>query len=95
MRQEGRSLCRRRPARARGRSVRYWPTWTRSRWEEDREAFEESLRAATLTVPAEATTLAVSLDGVMAPMKDGQRQAKRAAAQARAERPKGRPATGR
>ena len=37
-----------------------------SRWEEQREAFEEALRGQD-SVPAEATTLAVSLDGVMAP----------------------------
>ena len=65
------------------------PKQLSSRWEEDREAFEESLRADTLTVPAEATALAVSLDGVMAPMKDGQRHAKRAAAQAAGRATKG------
>ena len=65
------------------------PKQLSSRWEEDREAFEESLRADTLTVPAEATALTVSLDGVMAPMKDGQRQAKRAAAQAAGRATKG------
>ncbi|MDE0003097.1 MAG: hypothetical protein OXQ29_10420 [Rhodospirillaceae bacterium] len=57
------------------------PKHLSSRWEQEREGFEEALRAATQEVPAGAATLAVSLDGVMAPMKDGDRQAKRAAAQ--------------
>ncbi len=65
------------------------PKHLSSRWEEHREAFEEALRADAVTVPAEARTLAVSLDGVMAPMKDGQRQAKRAAAQAAGRATKG------
>jgi len=38
------------------------------RWEERREEFEAHLRA-TLVIPVEATTVAVSLDGVMAPME--------------------------
>ena len=59
-----------------------------SRWEEQREAFEEALRGQD-SVPAEATTLAVSLDGVMAPMKDGKRQAKRAATRAAGRPTKG------
>ena len=65
------------------------PKHLSSRWEEDREAFEEAVRAATVSVPAEARTVAVSLDGVMAPMKDGDRQAKRAAAQAAGRATKG------
>lgn len=47
-------------------------------WEAHREAFEAQLRAA-LQVPASAATVAVSLDGVMAPMKDASRSAKREA----------------
>ena len=43
------------------------PKQLSSRWEEQREVFEEALRAQDC-VPAEATTLAVSLDGVMVPM---------------------------
>ncbi len=39
------------------------------RWECDREAFEETLRDAT-EVPEGTVTVAVSLDGVLAPMKD-------------------------
>ena len=65
------------------------PTHLSSRWEEHREAFEQTVRADTLAVPAEATALAVSLDGVMAPMKDGDRHAKRAAAQAAGRATKG------
>jgi hypothetical protein len=48
------------------------------RWEEKREGFEAALRAPIARVPSEALTLAVSLDGVMVPMKDGQRDEKRA-----------------
>jgi hypothetical protein len=40
-----------------------------ARWEGDREAFEETLRDAT-EIPEGTATVAVSLDGVMAPMKD-------------------------
>ena len=65
------------------------PKQLSSRWEEDREAFEESLRAECCTVPVEATTMAVSLDGVMAPMQDGARAQKRSAAQAEGRATKG------
>lgn len=44
-------------------------------WEKHREIFESALRVQE-TVPAEATVVAVSLDGVMVPDKDGQREAK-------------------
>ena len=49
---------------------------------------QEALRAQE-SVPADATTLAVSLDGLMAPMKDGARQAKRAATSAAGRPTKG------
>jgi hypothetical protein len=39
------------------------------RWESDRDAFEEKLREA-LEIPERTVTVAVSLDGVLAPMKD-------------------------
>jgi len=39
-----------------------------ARWESDREAFEEQLRAA-IEIPEGTTTVAVSVDGVLAPMK--------------------------
>ena len=64
------------------------PKQLSGRWEEQREAFEEALRASS-EVPAAAATLAVSLDGVMAPMRDGQRQAKRAQARAAGRATKG------
>lgn len=44
-------------------------------WERNREQWEAALRAQE-TVPAEATVMAVSLDGVMVPNKDAQREAK-------------------
>lgn len=44
-------------------------------WEKQRELFEASLRVQE-TVPAEATVVAVSLDGVLVPDKEGQRAAK-------------------
>lgn len=47
-------------------------------WEAHREAFETQLREG-LQVPAAAATVAVSLDGVMTPMKDASRSAKRQA----------------
>lgn len=47
-------------------------------WEAHREAFEAQLRAG-LEVPSTAVTVAVSLDGVMTPMKDASRSAKREA----------------
>jgi hypothetical protein len=58
------------------------------RWEESREAFEQALRAA-VEVPKEAVTVGVSLDGVMAPMKDGGRQTKRAAAKEQGKQTRG------
>lgn len=57
------------------------PKQLSERWEEEREKFEEALRKSDL-VPPEATTAAVSLDGVMVPMKDGERTQKRAEAKA-------------
>ncbi len=44
-------------------------------WEKQRELFESALRVEE-AVPAEATVVAVSLDGVMVPDKAGQREAK-------------------
>jgi hypothetical protein len=57
------------------------PKQLSARWEEQREQFEEALRKGDL-VPTEATTIAVSLDGVMVPMKDGEGSKKRAEAKA-------------
>lgn len=46
------------------------------KWEAKREAFESELRSQE-TIPAEATTVIVSLDAVKVPMKDGGRKEKR------------------
>jgi hypothetical protein len=48
-------------------------------WEADREQFEETLRSS-LQIPEEATTVVVSLDGVLAPFEDAQPVEKRARA---------------
>ena len=50
-------------------------------WETERTRFEAMLRAQE-TVPLEAVTVALSLDGVMVPMKDGGRARKRDEAKA-------------
>ncbi|MGH7383436.1 MAG: hypothetical protein ACREKR_14625, partial [Candidatus Methylomirabilales bacterium] len=50
-------------------------------WEGERMRFEAMLRAQE-TVPSEAVAVAVSLDGVMVPMKDGGRAQKRDEAKA-------------
>lgn len=57
-------------------------------WEAQRPQFEASLRQQE-TIPHEAVSMAVSLDGVMAPMKDGQRHDKRHAARAQGKSPSG------
>lgn len=46
------------------------------RWEDERQRFESALREPEL-VPAEAVSVAVSLDGVLVPMKDGEAAQKR------------------
>ena len=43
-----------------------------AQWEGRREAFEAALRGRS-EVPEEAVTVAVSIDGVMVPMKDAKR----------------------
>lgn len=58
------------------------------RWEQERSSFEEALRKGDL-VPQKATTVAVSLDGVMVPMKDGQGPQKRVEAVAAGKLPSG------
>ncbi len=57
-------------------------------WEAHRPRFEATLRQQEAIPPA-AVALAVSLDGVMAPMKDGQRHAKRTQARAQGKSPSG------
>lgn len=64
------------------------PKQLSSRWEEERERFEEELRMAEV-VPDRAATVAVSLDGVMAPMKDGEGPEKRAEAAAQGQQTSG------
>jgi hypothetical protein len=58
------------------------------RWEAERERFEAALREG-FSVPEAAVTMGVSLDGVMVPMKDGERQAKRSEARAAGRSTKG------
>ena len=57
-------------------------------WEAHRPQLEATLRHQE-ELPPEAVTMAVSLDGVMAPMKDGQRHAKRLQARAVGKAPRG------
>jgi hypothetical protein len=57
-------------------------------WEAQRAQCEATLRHQE-AIPPEAATLAVSLDGVMTPMKDGERHAKRAQAVAQGKSPSG------
>ncbi len=57
-------------------------------WEAQREAWEAALRVRE-TVPAEATVLALSLDGVMAPMKEAGRAEKRSQPDKQASGPAG------
>ena len=64
------------------------PKGLSARWEANREAFESTLREATV-VPDEAVTVAVSLDGVMVPMKDAQRAKTRERSRAAGRRTKG------
>lgn len=58
------------------------------RWEAGRIEFEEEVRQGE-EVPAAARAVMVSLDGVLLPMKGGQRAGKRAAARASGKRTKG------
>lgn len=51
------------------------------RWNDDRKGFEKALREG-MTIPEEAVTVMASLDGVLAPMKDGEAVDKRAEAAA-------------
>lgn len=57
------------------------PKQLSERWEGDRVRFEEQLRVQE-EVPAEAVSMAVSLDGVLVPMKGTQRKQTREQAQA-------------
>jgi hypothetical protein len=57
-------------------------------WEAQRPQLEATLRHQE-AIPPEAVAMAVSLDGVMAPMQDGQRHAKRTQARAQGKAPSG------
>ena len=58
------------------------------KWKDDRKEFEETLRQA-MVIPDEAVTVMASLDGVLAPMKDGEAVQKRAETAARGQIAKG------
>jgi hypothetical protein len=55
------------------------PKQLHDRWEGDREAFEAELRTVT-EIPEDTKSIALSIDGVLAPMKDGGAVKKRARA---------------
>ena len=59
-----------------------------SRWEDQRVSFDATLRDQE-SVPTEAVAIGVSLDGVMVPMRDGDRQGKRERAKAQGKSPSG------
>jgi hypothetical protein len=65
-----------------------WPKALSAPWEVHRPRFEATLRHQD-EIPSAAVAMAVSLDGVLAPMKDGQRQAKRTQARAQGKAPSG------
>jgi hypothetical protein len=65
-----------------------WPTALHGHWEAQRPRCAATLRHQE-DIPPEAVAMAVSLDGVMAPMQDGQRQAKRTQARAQGKSPSG------
>lgn len=58
-------------------SLERLPKAVQVHWEADRAQFEAQLRSQW-EIPEQAVTVAVSLDGVMVPMRDGKRQEKRA-----------------
>jgi hypothetical protein len=64
------------------------PKLLSERWNDDRKSFEATLREA-MTVPDEAVTVMASLDGVLAPMKDGDAAGKRTKTAARGQIAKG------
>ena len=64
------------------------PKRVSGRWEAEREHFEAALREKGEISP-EAVTVGVSLDGVMVPMKDGERKKKREEAAAEGKHTRG------
>src|SRR3989449_11656059 len=67
-----------------------WPQALSVHWETHRLHVAATLRHQE-PIPGEAVTMAVSRDGVMAPMKDGERHAKRTPAVAAGKTPPGPP----
>lgn len=74
-----------RPSRS---SLDRLPKGLSERWESRREQFEEALRVQE-EIPGEAVTMAVSLDGVKTPMREGGRKEKRDAAREAGKQTKG------
>ena len=64
------------------------PKLLAEQWNDDRTGFEKTLRDA-ITIPDQAVTVMASLDGVLAPMKDGAAVEKRAETAARGQIAKG------
>jgi hypothetical protein len=64
------------------------PKLLAERWNDDKTGFEEALREA-MTIPEAAVTVMVGIDGVLAPMKDGNAAEKRAETAARGQIAKG------
>jgi hypothetical protein len=64
------------------------PKLLAEQWNDDRRTFEEALREA-MVVPEKAVTVMVALDGVLAPMKDGNAAEKRAETAGRGQIAKG------
>jgi len=64
------------------------PKALHAHWEAHRVAFESRLRDEE-SVPVEAVSIGISLDGVMVPMKDGNRQGKREQTKAQGKSPSG------
>ena len=64
------------------------PKALQGHWEAQRPRFEATLRHQE-AIPPEAVAMAVSLDGVMTPMQDGQRHATRRHARATGKAPSG------
>ena len=69
-------------------SLERLPKAVQAHWEADREQFEAKLRSQW-EIPEQAATVAVSLDGVMVPMRDGKRSEKRAQSQASGKQTRG------
>ena len=87
--QEGEELCALRGNMTPSKStLDRLPTQLSVHWEAHRPHFAARLRHED-ALPAEAVAMAVALDGVMAPLKDGQRQAKRTHARATGKAPSG------